>query len=110
MCSPAGAGAPGSSTSRTVDDGQAVFVAPRFVDGETLDAPASTRSSLSSAVKRTAFAEERGTTLVAVGGAPGKAYEAHGWEIWAPLVPSTEPAQGSPTALDTCSPTIRRIR
>jgi hypothetical protein len=31
--------------------------------------------------------EEPGTTLLAVGGIPGKAYEPRGWEIWAQLVP-----------------------
>jgi hypothetical protein len=36
-------------------------------------------------VKRTAFAEEPETTIVALGGTPGKAYEPFGWEIWAPL-------------------------
>ena len=36
-------------------------------------------------VKRTAFAEEAGTTIVALGGTPGKAYEPAGWEIWGPL-------------------------
>jgi tetratricopeptide (TPR) repeat protein len=56
-------------------------------DGEALDAPAGTLVFASPAVKRTAFAEEPDTTLVAVGGAPGKAYEPHGWEIWAPLAP-----------------------
>lgn len=57
------------------------------LDDETLDAPAGTLVFAPPAVKRTAFAEEPGTTLVAVGGAPGKAYEPNGWEIWAPLTP-----------------------
>ena len=57
------------------------------LDDETLDAPVGTLVFASPPVKRSAFAEEPGTTLVAVGGAPGKAYEPHGWEIWAPLVP-----------------------
>jgi tetratricopeptide (TPR) repeat protein len=57
------------------------------LDGETLDAPAGTLVFAPVGVKRTAFAEERDTAILAVGGAPGKAYEAHGWEIWAPLVP-----------------------
>jgi quercetin dioxygenase-like cupin family protein len=57
------------------------------LDGETLDAPTGTLVFAPPGVKRTAFAEEPGTALVAVGGAPGKAYEAHGWEIWAPLAP-----------------------
>ena len=36
-------------------------------------------------MKRTAFAEEPGTTLVAVGGKPGAAYEPSGCELWMPL-------------------------
>ena len=36
-------------------------------------------------VKRTAFAEEPGTTILALGGTPGKAYEPDGWELWAPV-------------------------
>jgi tetratricopeptide (TPR) repeat protein len=55
------------------------------LDGETLDAPAGTLVFTPPSVKRTAFAEEPGTTLIAVGGTPGKAYEPGGWEIWAPL-------------------------
>jgi tetratricopeptide (TPR) repeat protein len=38
-------------------------------------------------VKRTAFAEEPETTVLALGGTPGKAYEPDGWELWAPLNP-----------------------
>jgi tetratricopeptide (TPR) repeat protein len=41
-------------------------------------------------VKRTAFSEEPGTTLIALGGTPGKAYEPSGWEFWAPLNPLYE--------------------
>jgi mannose-6-phosphate isomerase-like protein (cupin superfamily) len=55
------------------------------LDGEHLDAPAGTFVFVRSEVTRTAFAEEPGTTLLAVGGVPGKAYEPSGWEIWAPL-------------------------
>jgi len=55
------------------------------LDGETLDAPSGTLVFAEPPVKRSVFAEEPGTTVVAVGGAPGKAYEAQGWEIWAPL-------------------------
>jgi tetratricopeptide (TPR) repeat protein len=36
-------------------------------------------------VKRTAFAEEDGTTIVVVGGKPGKVYEVLGFEAWAPF-------------------------
>jgi len=57
------------------------------LDGDTLDAPAGTLVFVPPGIMRTAFAEEAGTTLVAVGGTPGKAYEPGGWEIWAPLGP-----------------------
>ncbi|MGZ4422648.1 MAG: TPR end-of-group domain-containing protein [Gaiellaceae bacterium] len=57
------------------------------LDGETVDAPAGTFVYAQPGVKRTAFAEEPNTTLVAIGGVPGKAYEPNGWEIWAPLAP-----------------------
>jgi tetratricopeptide (TPR) repeat protein len=57
------------------------------LDDETLDAPAGTFVYAEPGVKRTAFAEEPNTVLLATGGVPGKAYETHGWEIWAPLQP-----------------------
>ena len=55
------------------------------LDGEQLDAPAGTFVFVRPGVKRTAFAEEPGTTIIALGGTPGKAYEPTGFEIWAPL-------------------------
>jgi tetratricopeptide (TPR) repeat protein len=58
--------------------------------GEPLDAPAGTFVFVPSGVQRTAFAEEPGTTILAVGGVPGKAYEPSGWELWAPLRPLYE--------------------
>jgi tetratricopeptide (TPR) repeat protein len=64
-----------------VQRGRAVFE----LDGERLDAPAGTFVFAPAAVKRTAFAEEPGTTLLAIGGSPGRAYEAGGWEVWGPL-------------------------
>jgi len=57
------------------------------LDGEQVDAPAGTLVFARPGVKRTAFAEEPGTTIVALGGVPGKAYEPDGWELWAPLGP-----------------------
>jgi tetratricopeptide (TPR) repeat protein len=66
--------------------GRAVFE----LEGERRDAPAGTFVFVPSEVKRTAFAEEPGTTIIAVGGVPGKAYEAVGWELWAPLRPLYE--------------------
>jgi tetratricopeptide (TPR) repeat protein len=55
------------------------------LDGERVDAPAGTLVFARPGVKRTAFADEPETTIVALGGMPGKAYEPGGWEIWAPL-------------------------
>ncbi len=60
------------------------------LDGERLDAPAGTFVFVAPGVKRTAFAEEEGTTIVAVGGVPGKAYVPVGWEVWRPLHPLYE--------------------
>ena len=64
-----------------VQRGRATFE----LDGERVDAPAGTLVFARPAVQRTAFAEEPGTTIVALGGTPGKAYEAQGGEIWMPL-------------------------
>jgi hypothetical protein len=55
------------------------------LDGERVDAPAGTFVFAPPGVKRTAFAEEWETTIVALGGTPGKAYEVFGWEVWGPL-------------------------
>jgi hypothetical protein len=57
------------------------------LDGEQVDAPAGTLVFAKPGVKRTAFAEEPETTLIAIGGAPGQAYEPHGWEVWSQLQP-----------------------
>jgi tetratricopeptide (TPR) repeat protein len=62
-------------------EGRAVFE----LDGERVDAPAGTFVFASPGVKRTAFAEEPETTVVAFGGTPGEAFEPHGWDLWAPL-------------------------
>jgi tetratricopeptide (TPR) repeat protein len=55
------------------------------LDRERVDAPQGTLVYCEPSVRRTAFAEEAGTTLLAVGAAPGKAYHSQGWEIWAPV-------------------------
>jgi len=55
------------------------------LDGERVDAPAGTLVFAEPGVKRTAFAEEEGTTVVVVGGKPGKAYEVLGFEVWSPF-------------------------
>jgi tetratricopeptide (TPR) repeat protein len=57
------------------------------LDGEQVDAPTGTFVFAQPGVKRTAFAEEPGTTILALGGKPGEAYEVSGWEDWAPFQP-----------------------
>jgi hypothetical protein len=66
--------------------GRAVFE----LDGDRVLAPAGTFVFARPGVKRTAFAEEPETTIIALGGTPGKAYEPQGWELWAPLRPLYE--------------------
>jgi tetratricopeptide (TPR) repeat protein len=53
--------------------------------GERVDAPAGAFVFVRPAVKRTAFAEEPGTTILAVGATPGQVYQPVGWELWAPF-------------------------
>ena len=61
------------------------------LDGESRDAPAGTLVHVPAGIKRTAFAREAGTTVLAVGGGPpGKPYEPNGWELFAPLLPLFE--------------------
>ena len=73
--------ADGDEELYVVTSGRAVFE----LDGDRIDAPTGTFVFVPPAVKRTAFAEEPGTTLVAVGATPGHAYVPRGWELWAPL-------------------------
>jgi tetratricopeptide (TPR) repeat protein len=60
------------------------------LDGEPVDAPTGTFVFVRPSVKRTAFAEEPGTTLIALGGTPGKAFEPSGYEVWSQLHPLFE--------------------
>ncbi|HEY6836380.1 MAG TPA: hypothetical protein VI142_07900 [Gaiellaceae bacterium] len=60
------------------------------LDGESVDAPTGTFVFAASGVRRTAFADEPETTIVSVGGTPGKAYEVFGWEEWSQLRPLYE--------------------
>jgi cupin domain len=74
------------------DSGEELYVVVRGravfeLDGDRVAAPAGTFVFAPPGVKRTAFAEEPETTVIAVGGTPGKAYEPDGWELWAPLNP-----------------------
>ena len=78
-----------TSTTRRTSNEELYFVhqgRARFeLDGEQVDAPAGALVFARPGVKRTAFAEEPETTILAVGGTPGQAYEPDGWELWAPL-------------------------
>jgi len=60
------------------------------IDGDTVDAPESTLVFVPPQSNRTAFAEEPGTTVLAIGSTVGKAYEARGWEVWAEFHPAYE--------------------
>jgi mannose-6-phosphate isomerase-like protein (cupin superfamily) len=55
------------------------------IDGNEVDAPAGSFVFVRPGARRTAFAEEPETTIIAVGATAGEAYEPAGWEIWAPL-------------------------
>jgi tetratricopeptide (TPR) repeat protein len=70
-----------------VATGHATFV----LDGQTEDAPAGTFVHVPAGIKRTAVAEQGGTTVLAIGGAPpGQAYVPTGWEAFAQLLPLFE--------------------
>ena len=60
------------------------------IDGDTVDVPEGTLVFVPPQVNRTAFAEEPGTTVLAIGSTVGKAYEAGGWEVWAEFHPAYE--------------------
>ena len=66
-----------------VHTGRAAFE----LDGERVVAPAGTFVFARPGVRRTAFAEEPGTTILVVGGRPGEAWQPDGWELWAPVAP-----------------------
>ena len=64
-------------------NGHATFT----VDGEEVDAPAGALVYLDDpAQKRHAVAKEAGTTVLAIGGVPGK-HEISAWEYWFPALP-----------------------
>jgi hypothetical protein len=81
------------------DSGEELYVvmsghATFEVDGQSQDAPTGTLIHVPPGIKRTAFAREAGTTILAIGGAPvGKPYEPSGWELFAPLFPLFETGQ-----------------
>jgi hypothetical protein len=66
-----------------VVSGRAVFE----LEGEKLEATPGTLVFTPHGTRRTAVAAEPATTILVVDGTPGKAYDATGWELWAPLRP-----------------------
>ncbi len=66
--------------------GHAVFE----LEDDRVDAPAGTLVFAPPQMKRRVFAEEPETVVMLIEGTPGKAYDARGWELWAPLVPLYE--------------------
>ena len=60
------------------------------IDGDTVDAPEGTLVFVRPEGNRTAFAEEAGTTVLAIGSTVGQPYEAGGWEVWAEFHPAYE--------------------
>jgi len=57
------------------------------VGDDKVDAPEGTLVFVAPGTRRTAFAEEAGTTVLAIGAPPGQPYTAFGWELWAPALP-----------------------
>ena len=66
-----------------VISGKAIF----DIEGEKVTTPPGTFVFVEPGTQRTAVATEPATTILVLDGAPGKAYDATGWELWAPLRP-----------------------
>ena len=64
-----------------VVSGRAIFE----LEGEEVDATSGTLVFSAQGTRRTAVAAEPATTILVIDGTPGKAYDASGWELWAPL-------------------------
>ena len=77
---------PGNEELYVVVRGRARFE----IDGETVNASAGTLVFCAPEADRTAFAEEPGTAVLAVGSTVGHPYHAGGWEVWAPFHPQYE--------------------
>ena len=60
------------------------------IDGTSADAPVGTLVFVGPESSRTAFAEEAGTTVLALGSTVGQPYQAGGWEVWAEFHPAYE--------------------
>jgi tetratricopeptide (TPR) repeat protein len=63
------------------------------LEGEQVEVAPGTLVFTQPGVCRSAVATEPGTTILTVDGSPGKAYDATGWELWAPLVPLYQSGQ-----------------
>ena len=57
---------------------------------DAVEAPVGTLVFVGSEGNRTAFAEEAGTTVLAIGSTAGRPYEVGGWEVWAEFAPAYE--------------------
>ena len=57
------------------------------LEGEEVEATPGTVVFTPQGTQRTAVAAEPATTILVIDGTPGKAYDATGWELWAPLRP-----------------------
>ena len=66
-----------------VVSGRAIFE----LECEEVDATSGTLVFTAQGTRRTAVAAEPATTILVIDGTPGKAYDASGWELWAPLRP-----------------------
>jgi mannose-6-phosphate isomerase-like protein (cupin superfamily) len=60
------------------------------IDGDVVDAPVGTFVFVRAQGSRTAFAEEAGTAVLAIGSRSGQPYEVGGWEVWAEFAPAYE--------------------
>jgi hypothetical protein len=86
----------GHEETYIVLSGRATFT----VDGEQIDAPAGTIIFISdTTLKRMARSEQEGTTVLAVGGWPDKAFEPSSWEWFFEAYAQT-PAEGIATMQD----------
>jgi hypothetical protein len=74
--------------------GRATF----HIEGETVDAQPGTLIMTRPGVSRTAVATAHDTAILAFDGTPGKAYDATGWELWAPVAPLYEGGQHAEVA------------
>jgi tetratricopeptide (TPR) repeat protein len=86
-----------------VFEGRATFT----LDGEEVDAPAGTLVFVRPNVTRTAVAREPQTTLLAIGGVPGRTYVPSGWELWAPANRHYE-AGDYAAAIEAITPALER--